>query len=74
MVIVVCYNKDLQGHMMKTYERTLILLLKGQPKAKPFGRLIGNKFVTGTLSLHLTPQSRAWRRFIKMRQRVDGIY
>jgi len=57
--------------MMKTYERTMILLLKGQPKAKPFGRLINGKFVTGTLSLHLTPQSRAWRRFIKMRERLD---
>ena len=59
---------------MRTYERTESLLLRGQPKAKPFGRLIGNKFVTGTLSLHLTSQSRAWRRFIKMRQRVAGIY
>ena len=49
----------------------MILLLKGQPKAKSFGRLIDGKFVTGTLSLHRTPQSRAWRRFIKMRQRVD---
>jgi hypothetical protein len=57
--------------MIKTYERTMILLLKGQPKAKPFGRLIDGKFVTGTLSLHRTPQSCAWRRFIKMRQRVD---
>ena len=49
----------------------MILLLKGQPKAKSFGRLIDGKFVTGTLSLHRTLQSRAWRRFIKMRQRVD---
>jgi len=60
--------------MMKTYERTLIRLLKGQPQAKPFGKLIDGKFVTGTLSLHRTPQSRAWRRFIKMRERVDKIY
>ena len=59
--------------MMKTYERTLIRLLKGQPKAKPFGKLINGRFVTGTLSLHRTPQSRAWRRFIKMRERVDKI-
>jgi hypothetical protein len=57
--------------MMKTYERTLILLLKGQPKPKPFGKLIDGRFVTGTQSLHLTPQSRAWRRFIKMRERLD---
>ena len=54
-----------------TYERTLIKLLKGQPKAKPFGKLIDGRFITGTQSLHRTKQSRAWRRFIKMRQRVD---
>jgi len=59
--------------MMKTYERTLNKLLKGQPKAKPFGRLINGKFVTGKMSLHLTAQSRAWRRFIKMRQRIDTL-
>jgi len=59
--------------MMKTYERTLIRLLKGQPRAKPFGKLIDGRFVTGTLSLHRTPQSRAWRRFIKMRERLDKI-
>ena len=59
--------------MMKTYERTMIKLLKGQPKAKPFGRMIGGKWLTGTLSLHRTRQSVAWRRFIKMRQRVDTL-
>ena len=56
--------------MMKTYERTMILLLKGQPKAKPFGRMIDGKWLTGTQSLHRTPQSRAWRRFIKMIERT----
>lgn len=55
---------------MKTYERTMILLLKGQPKAKPFGRMIDGKWLKGTQSLHLTPQSRAWRRFIKMIERT----
>ena len=59
--------------MMKTYERTMIKLLKGQPKAKPFGRMIGGKWLTGTLSLHRTRQSVAWRRFIKMRERVDSL-
>ena len=57
--------------MMKTYERTLIKLLEGMPKAKPFGRMIDGKWLTGTLSLHRTRQGVAWRRFIKMRQRVD---
>ena len=51
---------------MKTYERTLIKLLEGQPKAKPFGRMIDGKWLTGTLSLHRTKQGVAWRRFIKM--------
>jgi len=58
---------------MKTYERTLIKLLTGQPKAKPFGRMIDGKWLTGTLSLHRTKQSVAWRRFIKMHQRVDTL-
>ena len=56
---------------MKTNERTMIRLLKGQPKARPFGRLIDGKFVKGTLSLHRTPQSRAWRRFIRMIERTS---
>ena len=56
--------------MMKTYERTMILLLKGQPKASPFGRMIDGKWHTGTLSLHRTRQSVAWRRFIKMIERT----
>jgi hypothetical protein len=59
--------------MMKTYERTMIKLLKGQPKAKPFGRMIGGRWLTGTLSLHRTRQSVAWLRFIKMRERVDSL-
>ena len=56
--------------MMKTYERTMILLLKGQPKASPFGRMIDGKWHTGTLSLHRTRQSRAVHRFIKMIERT----
>ena len=55
---------------MKTYERTMILLLKGQPKAKPVGRMIDGKWLKGTQSLHRTPQSRAWRRFIRMIERT----
>jgi hypothetical protein len=44
----------------------MLLLLRGQPKAKPFGRMIDGKWLKGTQSLHRTPQSRAWRRFNKM--------
>jgi len=53
---------------MTTYERIAEKLLKGQPKAKPFGMLIGNTFVTGTQSLHLTKQSRIWRLFWRLKQ------
>ena len=53
--------------MTGAYERTAEKLLKGQTKAKPFGRLIGNTFVTGTRSLHLTPQSRRWRLFWRLK-------
>lgn len=52
---------------MSTYERIAEKLLKGQPKAKPFGMLIGNKFMTGTQSLHRTKQSRLWRLFWRLK-------
>jgi hypothetical protein len=51
------------------YERVSQRLLKGQPKPKPFGRLEGNKFLTGTKSLHRTPQSRRWQMFWRMKNR-----
>lgn len=53
---------------LSTYERIAQNLLKGQPKAKPFGMLIGNTFVTGTQSLHRTKQSRNWRLFWRLKQ------
>jgi hypothetical protein len=52
---------------MTTYERIAEKLLKGQPKAKPFCQLIGNKFMTGTKSLHQTKQSRLWRLFWRLK-------
>ncbi len=52
---------------MTTYERVAERLLQGQPKAKPFGKLIGNKFLTGTKSLHRTKQSRAWQLFWRIK-------
>jgi len=53
---------------MSTYERVAERLLKGQPKAKPFGKLIGKKFVTGTQSLHWTKQSRNWQLFWRIKR------
>jgi hypothetical protein len=52
---------------MSTYERISEKLLKGQPKPKIFGKFIGNKFETGTQSLHRTKQSRIWRLFWKLK-------
>lgn len=52
---------------MSTYERIAERLLKGQPKAKPFGKLINGRFVTGTKSLHRTKQSRTWRLFWRLK-------
>jgi len=54
--------------MPSTYERIAETLLKGQPKAKPFGRMIDGKFLTGTQSLHRTRQSRVWRLFWRLKQ------
>ena len=50
------------------YERIAVKLLKGQPKPKPFGKLIGNKFMRGHKSLHWTKQSRMWRLFWRLKQ------
>lgn len=51
----------------KEYERTARRLLRGQPKPKRFGKLIDGKFLTGTKSLHRTPQSRRWRTFWRLK-------
>ena len=55
--------------MKGAYERTAERLLKGQPKAKPFGHLTGSRFWTGTRSLHRTPQSRRWQLFWRLKHR-----
>jgi len=55
------------------YERVSQRLLRGQPKAKPFGKLVGNKFLTGTQSLHRTPQSRRWQMFWRIKNRKPKI-
>lgn len=53
---------------MSTYERIAEKLLKGQPKAKPFGKLVNGRFLTGTRSLHRTKQSRVWRLFWRIKR------
>jgi hypothetical protein len=49
------------------YERVAINLLRGQPKPKPFGKLVNGKFLTGTKSLHWTKQSRMWCAFWRLK-------
>lgn len=54
--------------MIGTYERIAQRLLRGQPKPKRFGKLVGSRFLTGHQSLHLTKQSRTWRLFWKLKK------
>ena len=56
-----------------TYERVSQRLLKDQPKPKPFGKLVDGKFLTGTMSLHRTPQSRRWQMFWRIKNRKPKI-
>jgi len=53
---------------MTPYQRAAEKLLRGQPKPKPFGKLIDGKFLTGTKSLHWTKQARIWRLFWRLKQ------
>ena len=54
-----------------TYERIAESLLRGQPKPKRTAQLWEGWFLTGTKSLHRTPQSRRWRTFWRLKsQRV----
>jgi hypothetical protein len=50
-----------------SYERTANRLLRGQPKPKRFGMLVGHHFWTGYKSLHKTNQSRRWRLFWRLK-------
>ncbi len=50
------------------YERVAQRLLRGQPRPKPFGKLIDGQFLVGTKSLHWTKQSRMWRTFWRLKQ------
>lgn len=58
---------------LSAYERIAETLLRGQPRPRRFARMIDGKFLTGTKSLHRTPQSRRWRLFWRLKQqRLTG--
>ena len=60
-------------HEYKTNsQRVAEKLLRGHPKAKPIGKLIGGRFYTGTKSLHWTKQSRALQLFWRIKFRKTG--
>lgn len=52
---------------MTYYERVADRLLRGQPQAKPYGKLVNGRYLTGTKSLHWTRQSRTWRQFWRLK-------
>jgi hypothetical protein len=59
---------------MTPYEKVSERLLRGQPKPNKFGKLIGGMFLTGSKSLHRTPQSVKWRTFWSLKQqRQQGL-
>ena len=58
------------SHLNSSYNRIAEVLIKGQPKPKVFAKFEGNVLLIGQKSLHWTPQSRAWRLFWKLKQRV----
>ena len=55
------------------YERIAQRLLRGQPKAKRSAGLVDGRFLTGTKSLHRTPQSRRWRMFWRIKAQRPAI-
>lgn len=57
----------------KCYERTMERLLKGMPRPRPFGRLVGGRFLTGHKSQHRTPQAVKWRQFVRLKQLRKSI-
>ena len=49
------------------YERIADALLRGQLRPKRFVRVWEGRLLTGTKSLHRTPQSRRWRLFWRLK-------
>ena len=59
------------------YERIALTLLRGQLRPKRYARVWEGRLLTGTQSLHRTPQSRRWRMFWRLkaqRQTTVGLY
>lgn len=50
-----------------SYEKVTAKILKGQPKPKRIARFIDGHLYTGHASLHLTPQSRRWRTYLRLK-------
>lgn len=55
--------------MISAYERIAERLLKGQPEPGDSAGLVNGRLLTGTKSLHRTPQSRRWRLFWRLKCR-----
>ena len=51
-----------------TYDRIAKTLLRGQPKPKRFARVCEGRLLTGSKSLHRTPQARRWRLFWRLKK------
>ena len=59
---------------LSAYERIAETLLRGQPKPKRFASVWEGRLLTGTKSLHRTPQSRRWRTFWRLKaQRQTSV-
>ena len=50
-----------------TYEKVSQRLLRGQPLARRYCRVVGGRLACGTESLHRTPQSLRWRLFWRIK-------
>lgn len=50
------------------YAKVSERLLRGMPRPRPFGKLVGGRFLTGHKSQHRTPQAVKWRQFWRLKQ------
>ena len=52
---------------LSAYERIADTLLRGQLRPKRYARVWEGRLLTGSKSLHRTPQSRRWRTFWRLK-------
>lgn len=52
---------------LSPYERVSEQLLRGIPKPRRFGKLVDGRWLTGTKSLHRTPQGVKYNRFWRLK-------